>query len=816
MKISYNWLKHYLDINLTPSKLSEILTNIGLEVESMEEYNPIKGGLEGFVVGEVLTCVNHPNAKRLSLTTVDVGENTVLDIVCGAPNVAAGQKVVVATVGTTVYSDEGSFRIKKSKIRGEESNGMICAEDELGLGSGHEGILVLDKEVKPGILAKDYFNVQTDFVFEIGLTPNRIDAASHFGVARDLVAYLSQDHKIDLKKPDVSRFKIDHKNHPVSVEVQATEACPRYSGLTITGLEIKESPEWLQTGLKSIGLTPINNVVDITNYVLHELGQPLHAFDLDKVSGNKIIVRTEKDGTPFTTLDEVDRKLSDRDLMICNEDRGMCMAGVFGGIDSGVTENTKGIFLESACFDPVWIRKTARRHGLNTDASFRFERGTDPNITIYALKRAALLIKELAGGEVSSEIVDIYAERVKPFRVTLTYKNLDRLIGNTLHRENVKQILRALDIEITSDREEGLKLLVPPYRVDVQRECDVIEEILRIYGYNFVEMSDHVNSNITHFNRPDEPKLKNTISDMLSSNGFNEAMNNSLSKADYYEGLESLPESRLVNIFNPLSKDLNVMRQTLLFGGLETVAYNINRKNQNLKLYEFGNCYFKEDKDSHDPLRKYTQKQKLAIFLSGNKFEQSWNQPAKESTFFELKSFVSLILSRLGIDKKAIVVEDISNDIFNVALQYTYNQKVIVQFGMVNSKLLKLFDIDQEVYYADIDWEALVKGLKANTIHFEELPKYPGVRRDLAMILNENVRFSEIQQLARKVEKKLLKDVSIFDVYQGENIPEGKKSYAVSFVLQDSTKTLNDKYINRIMNSLANSFERELGAEIRK
>lgn len=815
MKISYNWLQQYLNINLPPARLSEILTNIGLEVENMEEYNPIKGGLEGFVIGEVKTCLKHPNAKTLSHTTVDVGTE-VLDIVCGAPNVAAGQKVVVATIGTTVYLGDNSIKIKKSKIRGENSHGMICAEDELGMGSGHDGIMVLDQDAKPGLLAKDFFNIKSDLIFEIGLTPNRIDAASHYGVARDLAAYLAQDHKVDLQKPPISNFKIDNKNRPVAVSIENEEACHRYSGLTISNIEVKESPEWLTTHLKAIGLKPINNVVDVTNFVLHELGQPLHAFDLEKVKGDKIIVRTLAEGTVFKSLDEQERKLSADDLMICNEEEGMCIAGVFGGIDSGVTISTKNIFIESAYFNPVWVRKTARRHGLNTDSSFRFERGTDPNITVFALKRAALLIKELAGGEISSDIVDLYPEPVKPFKVTLTYKNLDRLIGNSIERDNIKTILKSLDMEITSDREEGLKLLVPPYRVDVQRECDVIEEILRIYGYNFIEVSQHVNSTITHYKKPDEHKLKNTIADMLSSNGFNEAMTNSLTKAAYYENLESYPASNLVNIHNPLSIDLNVMRQTLLFGGLETVAYNANRKNNSLKLYEFGNCYFKSDKEDHDPLRKYSQQQQLALFISGNKSDLSWSQPERESTFFELKSYVNLVLSRLGVDEKGISTEEFSNDIFDIALRMTFNQKLIVEYGMVHGKLLKQFEIDQEVFYADIRWDALTKGLKGKHVNFSELPKYPAVKRDLAMILDDKVKFEDIRSLALKAEKKLLRDVSIFDVYQGKNIPEGKKSYAVSFILQDMTQTLNDKYISRIMDKLADSFEKELGAEIRK
>lgn len=816
MKISYNWLQQYLNIDLPTSRLSEILTNIGLEVENLEEYNPVKGGLEGFVIGEVTTCTTHPNAKNLSLTTVDVGAKEILNIVCGAPNVAAGQKVVVATIGTTVYLGENTIKIKKSKIRGEESEGMICAEDELGMGSGHDGIMVLDNDAKPGLLAKDYFNIKTDYIFEIGLTPNRIDAASHYGVARDLAAYLAQDHKIDLQKPSIAKFRIDNKDRPVSVRIENEEACHRYSGITISNIEVKDSPEWLSTHLKAIGLKPINNVVDVANFVLHELGQPLHAFDLEKVKGDKIVVRTVKEGTPFISLDEIERKLSADDLMICNEAEGMCIAGVFGGIGSGVTHSTKNIFIESAYFNPVWVRKTARRHGLNTDSSFRFERGTDPNITVFALKRAAVLITEIAGGKISSDIVDIYPEPVKPFKVSLTYKNLDRLMGNRLERYNIKTILKSLDMEITSDREEGLKLLVPPYRVDVQRECDVIEEILRIYGYNFIEVSKHVNSTITHYIKPDEHKLKNTIADMLSSNGFNEAMTNSLTKAAYYEKLESFPAKSLVHIHNPLSIDLNVMRQSLLFGGLETIAYNINRKNSSLKLYEFGNCYFKADKEDEDPLRKYSQQQQLALFISGNEFDLSWNQAEKGSTFFELKSYINLVLLRLGVDEKAIRTEEFSNDIFNIALRLTYNQKLVVEYGMVDSGLLNNFEIEQEVFYADIRWDALTKGLKGKHINFSELPKYPAVKRDLAMILDNKVKFEDIRSIALKAEKKLLREVSIFDVYQGKNIPEGKKSYALSFILQDMTQTLNEKYIARIMDKLADSFEKELGAEIRK
>jgi phenylalanyl-tRNA synthetase beta chain len=816
MKISYNWLKEYLDISMDTKKVSEILTNIGLEVEGEELFESVKGGLEGFLIGEVITCEKHPNAKKLSITTVNVGSNELLKVVCGAPNVAEGQKVVVATVGTTIYMGNDSFKIKRSKIRGEESAGMICAEDELGLGAGHEGIMVLDHNAKVGMAAKDYFRVESDTIFEIGLTPNRIDAASHYGVARDLAAYISQNQKINLRKPLVNNFKIDSTDSKINVSVENNEACHRYSGLSISNIKVDESPEWLKTRLLSIGQIPINNIVDITNFVLHELGQPLHAFDADKITGNEVIVKTLGDGTSFKTLDELERKLSEKDLMICNASDGMCIAGVFGGADSGVTGETRNIFLESAYFNPVSVRKTAKHHGLNTDSSFRFERGTDPNNTVYALKRAAMLIKELAGGQINSNIIDIYPEPVQDFKIKVDFKQIDRLIGNSIEKENIKHILEALEIRVVNETDEGLTVLVPPYRVDVQREADLIEEILRIYGYNYVTMSNHVNSTITHYRKPDEHKLKNLISDFLAANGFNEIMCNSLSREAYYNNLSNLPVSNAVKIFNPLSQDLNVMRQTLLFGGLETIAYNSNRRNADLKLFEFGNSYrFDKEKETTDPLRKYDEREHLSLFICGRKNSNSWINPETRSDFFEIKTFVDLTLKRLGYDIRKFEVAEISNELLSVGLEYKLNQKVLVAFGLVESTLKNRFEIEDDIYYAEFNWNLSFKFLKNHKVSFDELPKYPEVKRDLSMIVDKELKFEQLQKLAYKTEKKLLRRINIFDVYSGENIPAGKKSYAISFFLQDMTKTLNDKYIDKVMSGLIKAFERELNAEIR-
>ncbi|MCU4175120.1 phenylalanine--tRNA ligase subunit beta [Carboxylicivirga sp. N1Y90] len=817
MNISYNWLKNYLNIDMETEKVSEILTDIGLEVGGIEEIQSIKGGLEGLVIGEVLTCEKHPNADKLSKTTVCIGADEALPIVCGAPNVAAGQKVVVATVGTVLYSGDESFTIKKSKIRGELSMGMICAEDEIGVGSSHDGIMVLPEDIKPGTMAKDYFKVENDTLIEIDLTPNRVDSASHYGVARDLAAYLKQHQSgVELKLPEVDSFTVDNTNFPVEVSVENNEACPRYCGVTISDVKVQESPEWLQNKLKAIGLSPINNIVDVTNFVLHELGQPLHAFDGAKLKGNKVVVKTLADGTEFETLDEVKRELSSNDLMICNAEEGMCIAGVFGGSDSGVSESTTKVFLESAYFNPVWVRKTAKRHTLSTDASFRFERGIDPNITVYALKRAALLIKEVAGGTISSEIIDIYPNPVEPFKVEVTYRNIERLIGKNIGEDKIKSILTALDIEITEESETGLKLLVPPYRVDVLREADIIEEILRIYGYNNIEMPDAVRSTIVYSQKPDDHKVKTRISNQLMSIGFNEIMCNSLTKADYYETLESHPRNQVVELANPLSNDLNGMRQTLLFGGLESIQHNHNRKNSDLKFFEFGNCYTYKPGSEKTDLNNYNESQRLSLFLSGNKAATSWNTPEVAISFFDLKNQIENILIRLGLSFNDFKEEETKSDLFSEGLILLSGEKAVVEFGLVNAKLLKTFAIDKAVFFAEINWDLLLKKSAKKGITYTEISKFPEVKRDLALLLNKDIKFAQVKQIALKTEKKLLKKVSLFDVYEGKKISSSKKSYAVSFILQDETKTLNDKIIDKIMKKLMATYERDLGAEIRK
>ncbi len=815
MKISYNWLKNYINTDLSAEEVSKILTDTGLEVEGIEHFESVKGGLEGLVIGKVISCEKHPNADKLTVTTVDVGNGTELPIVCGAPNVAIGQKVVVATVGTTLYSGDEEFKIKKAKMRGEPSEGMICAEDEIGLGTSHDGIMVLDDSAKIGIPAKKYFNIETDTVFEIGLTPNRIDGASHIGTARDLAAYLSLTKKTELIKPSVDDFKVDNNNLPIEIIVENKEACPRYTGVTVSNVKVKTSPEWLQNRLKAIGLKPINNLVDISNFVLHETGQPLHFFDADIIQGNKVIIKTLPRGTLFTTLDEEKRELSSDDLMICNENNGMCIAGVFGGIKSGVTENTKNVFIESAHFNSVYVRKTAKRHDLHTDASFRFERGSDPNGTVYALKRAALLMKEISGGEISSEIVDIYPNPVVDYKVDLTFRNLKRLIGKEIEKEKVKNILESLDIKIVKEDDEKLSLEVPTYRVDVQREVDVIEEVLRIYGYNNIEISEHVNSSLSYSPKPDKEKIQNTISDILTANSFNEIMCNSLTKADYYNNLETYKASNLVKIYNPLSIDLNVMRQTLLFGGLESIMYNQNRRNPDLKLYEFGNCYYLKDSESENLLKKYNEEQHLAIFITGNKTEENWITKVEPTSFFLLKTYVENILEKLGFDLNQIKSEDVSSDLFTEGLSYQYNKNKLVNFGILNKKLLKAFDINTKVYFAEFSWDTVLKLSAKNSIRYTEIPKYPEVRRDLALLLNKEVKFANIKELAYKSERKLLKKVSLFDVFEGEKLGADKKSYAISFILQDENKTLTDKQIDKIMNNFIRVFEKELGAQIR-
>ncbi|RIJ46660.1 phenylalanine--tRNA ligase subunit beta [Maribellus luteus] len=816
MNISYSWLKDYIKLEQTPQEICDILTQTGLEVGSVEEVETVKGGLQGLVIGEVLTCEKHPNSDHLSLTTVNVGTGEVLPIVCGAPNVAAGQKVVVATVGTTLYDGDQEFTIKKSKIRGETSMGMICAEDEIGLGTSHDGIMILDPSAKVGTAAKDYFNVESDYVIEVDLTPNRIDGGSHIGVARDLAAFLSKTQEIQYTKPSVEEFKVDNHDLEIPVEVRNPEACPRYAGVTIKGVEIKPSPEWLQNRLKMIGLSPINNVVDITNYVLFEAGQPLHAFDADEITGGKVIVQTLPQGTKFTTLDEAERELNENDLMICNADGGMCIGGVFGGIQSGVKESTRNIFLESAYFDPVYIRKTARRHGLNTDASFRFERGVDPNNTIYALKRAAMLIKEIAGGTISSEIVDVYPQPIEDFKVDITYANVTRLIGKDLGADTIKKILTSLEMKITAENENGLSLLVPPYRVDVKREADVVEDILRIYGYNNIEIPTQVNASLQTAEKPSPDGVKNLVSEMLTARGFNEIWSNSLTKASYYADLRDFNAEKTVMILNPLSADLNGMRQTLLFGGLEAIAYNANRQNKNLRFYEFGNCYFYKGTQLKDqPANNYWEENHLGMFVTGNKEAENWTGKEQTTSFYELKTYAENILKRLGLLNRNLDVKDAESELFSDGLTYSYNNKTVLELGVVARPFLKKFDIDQPVYYADFNWDNVFSAHKKHTVLFEELSKFPAVRRDLALLIDKSVKFDQIKQMAEKTERQLLQQVDLFDVYEGKGVPEGKKSYAVSFILRDNNKTLNDKLIDKTMQRLIAAFGRELGASLR-
>jgi phenylalanyl-tRNA synthetase beta chain len=814
MKISYNWLKEYIQPIPSPEETSKILTSIGLEVESIEEFESVKGGLKGIVVAEVLTCVKHPNADKLSVTTVYFGNGEPVQVVCGAPNVRAGQKVAVATVGTVLYNGAESFTISKSKIRGEVSEGMICAEDEIGLGHSHEGIMVLDPSAKPGTPASEYFHIESDFVLEIGLTPNRIDAASHYGVARDLAAYLSQTQKVELKRPDTNSFKTDNKNLIIPVEVLNPESCIRYSGVSVSGVEIKPSPEWLQNRLKAIGQKPINNVVDITNFVLHETGQPLHAFDADKIKGNKVFVRTLPEGTSFTTLDEAQRKLSSEDLMICNASEGMCIAGVFGGSESGVKDSTKNIFLESACFSPVHVRKTARRHVLNTDSSFRFERGTDPNNTLYALKRAASLIKELAGGSISSEVVDVYPSPVSDFEISLSYKNVNRLIGQVIEKEKIKGILSSLDIKIVEESDTVLKLHVAPYRVDVRREADVIEEILRIYGYNNIHIGETVHSALSYIRKPDKEKMVNLVSDLLSSNGFLEIMSNSLTKSSYYEQ-EAGADKELVRISNPLSSDLNAMRKDLLNGALESLIYNINRKNPDLRLYEFGNTYQIKDKVSDNPHDKYFEESHLIMLISGNKYETNWTSPAAAGNFFQLKSFVDLVLKRLGFNTDSLNRVTSQSGFLSEGIDIIVNTKVMVSFGKVAKSHASRFDIKQDVFFADFNWDLVMKEIRKHVTRFVGIPKYPEVKRDLSMVLEKTVTFDQIRTAALKAERKLLKNIMLFDVYEGEKIEAGKKSYAVSFTLRDDEKTLTDQQIEKIMDTILRAIEKETGAQIR-
>ena len=806
MNISYNWLKQYLNIDLDTETVSKLLTDTGLEVEGIETVESIKGGLKGIMIGEVLTKAQHPNADRLSVTTVDVGGETPLHIVCGAPNVATGQKVPVATIGAVMYSGEDSFKIKKGKIRGEVSEGMICAEDELGLGEGHDGIMVLDAAAKAGTPASEYFKIENDTVFEIGLTPNRSDAMSHLGVARDLMTVLKlKGEKVAVERPGVDSFQVNNTDLPIAIKVKDSVACPRYAGLSISGITVATSPEWLQKRLTAIGLTPINNVVDITNYVLHETGQPLHAFDVASIEGNKIIVQQLADKSKFITLDEVERELSAEDLMICNGQEGMCIAGVFGGIKSGVTDSTTQVFLESAYFNPVSVRKTAKRHGLSTDASFRFERSVDPNLVIYALKRAALLIQEIAGGDISSEITDLYPSPIPNFEVSLAYSKADSLIGEKIDRKVIQSILTDLGIDIVKSTEEGLELSIPPFRADVQRPEDVIEEILRIYGYNTITIPSQVRSSLSFADKPDAERLQNIVSDLLSSKGFNECMNNSLTKASHIDLIEELSIDHQVELLNPLSQDLNGMRQSLLFSGLENIAYNNNRKNSDLKLYEFGKTYHK--------YQEYTENRKLILLACGRQKGESWNNGNDTVNFFWLKEQVEHILIRLDISKlkgKASNVSYLSN-----GQTYSVKKKVVATFGSVSKKMRKAFDVKTEVLYAEFDWDTILELCKASKTAYQPIAKFPSVRRDLALLLDKSVAFKTLQSLANQCENQLLKEVNLFDVYEGDKLPEGKKSYALSLILQDEHKTLTDKHIDKVMDKLMKAFQEKAGAEIR-
>ena len=820
MNISYNWLKEYVNFDLTPDEVAAALTSIGLETGDVEEVQSIKGGLEGLVIGEVLTCEPHPNSDHMHITTVNLGQGDPVQIVCGAANVAAGQKVVVATLGTKLYDGDECFTIKKSKLRGVESNGMICAEDEIGIGTSHEGIIVLPEDVVPGTLAKDYYNIKSDYVLEVDITPNRSDACSHYGVARDLYAWLIQNgRQATLKRPSVDAFKVDNHDMNIDIVVENTEACPRYAGVAIKNVTVKESPEWLQNKLRLIGVRPINNIVDITNYILHAYGQPMHCFDADKIKGGKIVVKTCPEGTKFVTLDEVERKLSDRDLMICNTEEPMCIAGVFGGLDSGTTETTKDVFLESAYFHPTWVRKTARRHGLSTDSSFRFERGIDPNGTIYALKEAALLVKELAGGEIASEIKDNYPAPIADFPVELSYEYTNALIGKVIPAETIKSIVTSLEMKITGETPEGLSLLVPAYRVDVQRPCDVIEDILRIYGYNNVEIPTSVKSSLSVKGDVDKSvKLQNLVSEQLVGCGFNEIMNNSLTAATYYEGLETYKPENLVQLMNPLSNDLNVMRATLLFGGLESIQHNANRKNADLKFFEFGNCYHfnAEKRNPEKVLAAYSEELHLGLWITGKRVSNSWAHPDENTSVYELKAYVLNIFRRLGVNFGGLVFGNLTDDIYSVAISvHTRGGKLLATFGVLHKKIQKAFDIDNEVYYADLNWKELMKAIKNNTVAYKEISKFPAVKRDLALLIDKKVQFAEIEKIAYETDKKLLKSVELFDVYEGKNLEAGKKSYAVSFMLQDENATLNDKQIDKVMQKLIANLQNKLGAKLR-
>ncbi|MCQ2072045.1 MAG: phenylalanine--tRNA ligase subunit beta [Bacteroidaceae bacterium] len=830
MNVSYKWLKEYVDFDLTPDEVAAALTSVGLEVDGVEEVQSVKGGLKDIVVGEVLTCVEHPNSDHLHVTTVNQGSGDPVQIVCGAPNVAAGQKVVVATLGAKIYEGDDCFTIKPSKLRGVESCGMLCSQKELGLGDDHSGIMVLPSDAVPGTPAAEYFHLESDFVIEVDITPNHSDACSHWGVARDFYAWLLQNgYSTSLHRPSDSSFKVDSSSLEIPVQVLNTEACPRYAGVSIKGVTVKESPDWLKNRLSTIGLHPINNIVDVTNYILFAYGQPLHSFDADKIKGGKVVVRTMPEGTPFTTLDGVERKLSERDLMICNAQEPMCMAGVFGGLDSGIQDTTVNVFLESAYFHPTWIRKSARRHQLSTDASFRFERGIDPNGVIYALKQAAMLIKELAGGEIAMEITDNYPVPMNDFEVDFSFDYADSLIGKKLDRQVMKSIVENLGIKVESFDEKGMKLSVPPFRVDVQRPCDIVEEILRIYGYNNIDFGKSVQSSLTVQGDVDRShKLQDLVSEQLVGCGFNEILNNSLTRAAYYDGLECCPSEKLVRLMNPLSADLNVLRESLIFGGLESLSHNIRRQSSDLRFFEFGKCYYfdaekreglkqpKEDGTVQNPIKAYSEDYHLGLWITGNRVSASWAHADEKSSVYELKAFVQNIFQRLGLQKGNIQIEEFENAIFASGLRYKLRSgKTVCELGLVSRPLLKMTDVDQPVCYADINWDELLKATRKNKVSYSELPKYPAVRRDLALLIDKTVKFQDIERLAYQTEGKLLKEVTLFDVYEGKNLESGKKSYAVSFLLQDESQTLNDVQIEKVMNKLIAALQNKLDAKLR-
>ena len=820
MNISYKWLKEYVDFDLSPQQVCDALTSIGLEVDSLEEVQSIKGGLKGLYVGKVLTCEAHPNSDHLHVTTVDLGREVPSQIVCGAPNVAAGQKVIVADLGCVLYDGDKEFVIKKSKLRGIESCGMICAEDEIGVGSSHDGIIVLPDDVPVGQPAAEYYNLESDWLIEIDITANRADALSHWGVARDLYAWLKcNGFETCLHRPDCSKFAVDNHDLPIEVEIVNEDACKRYACLSITNCEVKESPEWLQSKLRVIGLRPINNIVDITNYIMMAYGQPMHCFDADMVTGHKIVVRTQPEGTKFVTLDGVEHQLGTHDLSICNAEEPMCIAGVFGGKGSGTYETTKNVVLESAYFHPTWIRKSARRHGLSTDSSFRFERGIDPDGVIYALKQAAILCKELAGGCVSMEICDVYPEPITGFNVNLEYNYVTGLIGKDIPSETIKNICESLDMKVLAESDKGLELEVPAYRVDVQRPCDVVEDVLRIYGYNNVEIPSHLKGClVVKGDEDNKHKLANVVGEQLVGCGFSEILNNSLTRGAYYDIQDTYRQENCVKIMNPLSTDLNVMRQTLLFGGLESIEHNIKRKSSNLRFFELGNVYHFDPakKNQDNPVMAYKENYHLALWVTGKRVEGSWAHTDEDSNFYELAAYVRNILNRIGVKRNTLVCKNSDSDIFSAGTTIENRSgKKLVDMGIVNSKLLKTMDIAKPVFYAELDWAALMKAISKNQVLYSEISKYPAVSRDLALLIDKNIEFAAIEEVAHQTEKKLLKEVELFDVYEGKNLPEGKKSYAVNFILQDDTKTLNDKQIDAIMTKLITNLKNKLGAQLR-